>query len=79
MKFLWTILAVLCLSSTANAGIFGPRVYVTPAPLYYPPVYYYYPQTYYPPVYYPPVYTSPGPIFLDYRNVYQVPGFYYYM
>ena len=75
MKFIYAILACLFLgASTADAGIFNPtRIYV--------PVYPVYPYTYYNynpyPYYYNPYYYNPGPIFLDYRNVYQVPGFYY--
>ena len=79
MKFIWIFLITLgsmfLVPSDANAQIFGRTHHH-----YYYPSYYYY-QPYQPYQYYNYGYISPyympGPVFLDYRQLYQVPGFYY--
>lgn len=73
MKYIWIFLIMAgCLFATfskSEAQIFGPRIHHH---YHYTPYYQPY-QPYYP--YYPYVY--PAPVFLDYRYIYNVPGFYY--
>lgn len=82
MKYIWIFLITigsLFVTSDVDAQIFGHHHHHHYNYNYIPYGYNYgynYGYGYAYPRYYP-YYYSPGPIFLDYRQIYNVPGFYY--